>query len=119
MGGLSDQEFKMLSDIHAQVNALGPQVQGTKEDVQYLRSNAKRIEIKVARLEERHGNLEGDVNSLGAKVRDHVGSSGIHRAPGDEFTSATIRWVWMAKVVGGISAALALVMVMIKLFGLG
>ena len=104
---MEPHQEKKLDDLLAGMNQLIPQVSRTQSDVNYLRSSTKRLEIQGARHDERMGNIEGDVDAIGGKVRDHIGQAGLHKTATDTFTDATVRWKFVGTVAAGIVAVIA------------
>ncbi len=103
-----------MDGLLAGLNQLVPQVRDNKSDVRYLRGEVQKIHVTDSRQSEQIKNVQGDVDAVGKKVRAHVGNASLHRSSGDAFTDASIRWVFIAKVSGGLAALAALLVTLAK-----
>ena len=113
---MNDRQEQKLDRVLEGLNQLIPQVADNKAGVNYLRSNTKRLEVNQARHDERMENIEGDVNALGGKVRTHIGIASIHQPvpTKNAFADASVRWTFIAKVAGGLAAAMGLLAMLAK-----
>lgn len=107
---MNDRQEKKVDDLLKGLHELIPQVADNKAGVNYLRSSTKRLEVDQGRHEERMENSECDLDSLGKKVREHIGQASIHEPipAKDAFTNATVRWKFIAAVGAGLTAFIGL-----------
>lgn len=111
---MNDRQEAKLDKAIGMMHEMLPQVADTKSDVRFLRSENMKVQKQQERHDERIDSLGGDVNALGAKVRDHVGKTSLHRSATDVFKDSTVRWTWIAKVAGAFTALFVLIGVLAK-----
>jgi len=113
-------------EILAALNQLIPQVKTANTGIAKTQTEVTNIRIEFARYQEKHENLKGHIEGIGAKLRTHIDDAAKHSpvflnqpppaAPPDPWSGATVRWRFLGAVTLGLTALIGLAGLVAKVF---